>query len=158
MRMSPLSNKERMQIGRHDMPAQEPEMRVTNFDEVALGYTWEDAQSEAERCLQCAKPHCVDGCPVGVQIPQFIKALREGDLPGAVDAMKVKNNLPAICGRVCPQETQCEANCVLAKKGQAVAVGRLERFVGDFEVREHSSAATPAPPTSRKVAVVGSGP
>ena len=94
--------------------------------------TLELAQLEAERCLQCAKPHCVDGCPVGVQIPQFIKALREGDFLGAVEAMKVKNNLPAICGRVCPQESQCEAYCILAKKGQPVAIGRLERFVGDY--------------------------
>ncbi len=156
--MSPLSNKERMQISRHEMPAQEPEVRAANFEEVALGYTWEAAQSEAERCLQCAKPHCVDGCPVGVQIPQFIRALREGDLPGAVDAMKVKNNLPAICGRVCPQETQCEANCILAKKGQSVAIGRLERFVGDYALAEQLKPEPPAPPTGRKVAVVGSGP
>lgn len=156
--MSPLSNKERMQIKRHDMPTQEPEVRAANFEEVALGYTWEDAQAEAERCLQCAKPHCVDGCPVGVQIPQFIKALREGDLPGAVDAMKVKNNLPAICGRVCPQETQCEVNCILAKKGQSVAIGRLERYVGDYALAEQLKPEPPAPSTGRKVAVVGSGP
>ncbi len=153
-----LTNKERMQINRHEMPAQEPEVRATNFAEVALGYGWEDAQSEAERCLQCAKPHCVEGCPVGVQIPQFIKALREGDLPGAVEAMKVKNNLPAICGRVCPQETQCEANCILTKKGQSVAIGRLERYVGDYALREQLKPEPPAPPTGHKVAVVGSGP
>jgi glutamate synthase (NADPH/NADH) small chain len=156
--MPELTNRERMAIPRHEMPAQEPDVRGANFDEVALGYTWELAQLEAERCLQCAKPRCVDGCPVGVQIPQFIKALRAGDLAAAVKAMQEKNNLPAICGRVCPQESQCEANCVLAKKGQAVAIGRLERFVGDFELREHSSAARPAPPSGRKVAVVGSGP
>ena len=156
--MSPLSNKERMQIQRHEMPAQEPEVRAGNFEEVALGYAWEDALAEAERCLQCAKPHCVDGCPVGVQIPQFIKALREGDLPGAVDAMKVKNNLPAICGRVCPQESQCEANCIVAKKGQSVAIGRLERYVGDYALAEQLKPEPPAPPTGRKVAVVGSGP
>ena len=117
---------------------------------MALGYTWEDAQSEAERCLQCAKPHCVEGCPVGVQIPQFIKALREGDLPGAVEAMKVKNNLPAICGRVCPQESQCEANCILAKKGQSVAIGRLERYVGDYALREQLKPdRLPRPPAVR---------
>ena len=156
--MPELSNRERMAIPRHEMPTQEPDARAANFDEVALGYTWELAQQEAERCLQCAKPRCVDGCPVGVLIPQFIQALRDGDMAAAVRAMQEKNNLPAICGRVCPQESQCEANCVLAKKGQAVAIGRLERFVGDFELREHSSAATPAPPTGRKVAVVGSGP
>jgi glutamate synthase (NADPH) small chain len=156
--MPELSNRERMAIPRHEMPTQEPDARAANFDEVALGYTWELAQQEAERCLQCAKPRCVDGCPVGVLIPQFIQALRDGDMAAAVRAMQEKNNLPAICGRVCPQESQCEANCVLAKKGQAVAIGRLERFVGDFELHEHSSAATPAPPTGRKVAVVGSGP
>ncbi len=156
--MSPLSNRERMQIQRHEMPAQEPEVRAGNFEEVALGYAWEDALAEAERCLQCAKPHCVDGCPVGVQIPQFIKALREGDLPGAVDAMKVKNNLPAICGRVCPQESQCEANCIVGKKGQSVAIGRLERYVGDYALREQLKPEPPAAATGRKVAVVGSGP
>ena len=138
--MSPLSNKERMQIQRHEMPAQEPEVRAGNFEEVALGYTWEDALAEAERCLQCAKPACVAGCPVGVQIPQFIKALREGDLLAAVEAMQVKNNLPAICGRVCPQESQCEAVCIVGKKGQSVAIGRLERYVGDYALREHAQA------------------
>ena len=156
--MALLTNKERMQIKRQDMPVQEAEVRNANFDEVALGLTWELAQLEAERCLQCAKPHCVDGCPVGVQIPQFIKALREGDFLGAVEAMKVKNNLPAICGRVCPQETQCEAYCILAKKGQSVAIGRLERFVGDYALRENACPPVPAAPTGRKVAVVGSGP
>jgi glutamate synthase (NADPH) small chain len=156
--MSPLSNKERMQIQRHEMPAQEPAVRAGNFEEVALGYTWEDAQAEAERCLQCAKPHCVDGCPVGVQIPQFIKALRDGDLLTAVEAMQVKNNLPAICGRVCPQESQCEAVCIVGKKGQSVAIGRLERYVGDYALREHLKPALPAQATGRKVAVVGSGP
>ena len=154
----PLTQKERMQIPRQEMPAQEPEVRRANFNEVALGFTWELARLEAERCLQCAKPKCVEGCPVGVQIPQFIKALREGDLIAAVEAMKVKNNLPAICGRVCPQESQCEAMCVLAKKGQPVAIGRLERYVGDFALREKACPPIPAPPTGKKVAVVGSGP
>jgi glutamate synthase (NADPH/NADH) small chain len=147
-----------MQIKRQDMPTQEADIRNANFDEVALGLTWELAQLEAERCLQCAKPLCVDGCPVGVQIPQFIKALREGDFVGAVEAMKVKNNLPAICGRVCPQESQCEAVCILGKKGQPVAIGRLERYVGDYALRENACPPVPAPPTGRKVAVVGSGP
>ncbi len=156
--MSTLTNKERMQIKRQEMPTQEADVRNANFEEVALGLTWELAQLEAERCLQCAKPHCVDGCPVGVQIPQFIKALREGDFLGAVEAMKVKNNLPAICGRVCPQETQCEAYCILGKKGQPVAIGRLERFVGDYALRENACPPVPAAPTGRKVAVVGSGP
>lgn len=156
--MAELTNRERMQIKRHEMPAQEAEVRAGNFDEVALGYLWEMAQQEAERCLQCAKPHCIDGCPVGVLIPNFIKALREGDLMGAVEAMKAKNNLPAICGRVCPQESQCESYCVVGKKGQPVAIGRLERFVGDFALRENVAPPVPAPATGRKVAVVGSGP
>jgi glutamate synthase (NADPH/NADH) small chain len=147
-----------MQIKRQDMPTQEADIRNANFDEVALGLTWELAQLEAERCLQCAKPLCVDGCPVGVQIPQFIKALREGDFAGAVEAMKVKNNLPAICGRVCPQESQCEAVCILGKKGQPVAIGRLERYVGDYALRENIVPSAPAAATGRKVAVVGSGP
>jgi glutamate synthase (NADPH) small chain len=156
--MSPLSNKERMQIPRQRMPEQEPEVRAGNFEEVACGLTWDLALTEAERCLQCAKPACVAGCPVGVQIPQFIKALREGDMPAAVEAMQVKNNLPAICGRVCPQESQCEAVCILGKKGQPVAIGRLERYVGDYALREHFKPVPPAPATGRKVAVVGSGP
>ncbi len=156
--MSPLTNKERMAISRQEMPTQEPGVRAGNFNEVALGLTRELALTEAERCLQCAKPKCIEGCPVGVQIPQFIKALREGDLPGAVEAMKVKNNLPAICGRVCPQESQCEALCIVGKKGQPVAIGRLERYVGDYALAEHVKPSPPAPPTGRKVAVVGSGP
>ncbi len=156
--MSPLSNRERMQIPRHEMPTQEAEVRAGNFEEVALGYSWDDAVAEAERCLQCAKPLCVQGCPVGVQIPQFIKALRDGDMPAAVEAMKVKNNLPAICGRVCPQESQCEATCIVGKKGQPVAIGRLERYVGDYALREQLKPEPPAAPTGKKVAVVGSGP
>ncbi len=156
--MTQLTNKERMQIKRQEMPTQDAAVRQGNFDEVALGLTWELAQLEADRCLQCAKPHCVDGCPVGVQIPQFIKALRDGDFLGAVEAMKVKNNLPAICGRVCPQESQCEAYCILGKKGQPVAIGRLERYVGDYALRENACPPVPAAPTGRKVAVVGSGP
>jgi glutamate synthase (NADPH/NADH) small chain len=147
-----------MGIVRQEMPTQDPEARAGNFEEVALGLTLQMAQLEAERCLQCTKPHCVEGCPVGVMIPQFIKALREGDLIAAVEYMKVKNNLPAICGRVCPQESQCEAVCVLAKKGQPVAIGRLERYVGDYALRENVAPPSPAPPTGKRVAVVGSGP
>src|SRR5271157_4476307 len=106
--MATLTQKERMKIPRQEMPTQEPEVRRGNFDEVALGLTLELVKLEAERCLQCPKPHCVEGCPVGVMIPEFIKYLREGDMVGAVEVMKSKNNLPAICGRVCPQESQCE--------------------------------------------------
>ncbi len=156
--MVELSKKERMKIPRQEMPVQKPEARVENFDEVALGFTAELARREAERCLQCKEPHCMEGCPVEVKIPEFIEAVRVGDMAGAVAAMKAKNNLPAICGRVCPQEVQCEERCILGKKGEPVAIGRLERFVGDFELANKTFAVTKAPPTSKKVAVVGSGP
>ncbi len=140
------------------MPNQDPVIRSGNFGEVALGYNEETARKEAERCLQCKKPACTEGCPVGVLIPQFILALREGNMTGAVEAMKVKNNLPAICGRVCPQEVQCEGKCILGKKGEAVAIGRLERFVGDFELAQRTCPLVSAPATGRKIAVVGTGP
>jgi glutamate synthase (NADPH/NADH) small chain len=147
-----------MKIKRHEMPNQDEVVRRGNFDEVALGYSPETAREEAERCIQCKEPKCVQGCPVGVLIPQFIKALREGDMVKAVEWMKVKNNLPAICGRVCPQESQCEGNCILGKKGQPVAIGRLERFVGDYELAKRTCPLAKAPSTGKKVAVVGSGP
>ena len=156
--MAELTNRERLHIPRQTMPAQGPLVRRTNFDEVALGFTAELARQEAERCVQCAKPHCVEGCPVGVLIPQFIRALREGDMEGAVRAMKEKNNLPAICGRVCPQETQCEVRCVLAKKGEPVAIGRLERFVGDYELAQRTCPLECSEKTGRRVAIIGSGP
>lgn len=156
--MAELTPKERMAIDRQEMPVQDERLRRGNFDEVALGYPLETAVKEAERCLQCKKPQCVEGCPVGVRIPQFIKALREGDIALAVQEMKVKNNLPAICGRVCPQETQCEGRCILGKKSQPVAIGRLERFIGDYELAHRTCPLVKATPTGKKVAVVGSGP
>jgi len=156
--VSELTQRQRLQIPRQEMPRQAPEIRRGNFDEVALGFSLELAQQEAERCLQCAKPHCVEGCPVEVLIPEFILALRQGDIEGAVRAMKEKNNLPAICGRVCPQETQCEVACVLSKKGDPVAIGRLERFVGDYELAERVCPLVRAPSTGKRVAIVGSGP
>ncbi len=156
--MAELSQKERMKIKRHEMPNQDQVVRRGNYDEVALGYSEAAAREEAERCLQCKEPKCVQGCPVGVMIPQFIKALRQGDMVKAVEWMKVKNNLPAICGRVCPQETQCEGNCILGKKGEPVAIGRLERYVGDFELANRTCPLAKAPATGKKVAVVGSGP
>ncbi|MDA8186955.1 MAG: NAD(P)-binding protein, partial [Dehalococcoidales bacterium] len=143
---------------RQPMPVQDPGVRARNFDEVALGYSPEQAQAEASRCIQCKKPTCRMGCPVEVEIPQFIKHLRDGDLPNAVKALKSKNNLPAICGRVCPQETQCEAQCILAKKGTSVAIGRLERFVADWEGSQGITVPELPPATGRKVAIVGSGP
>ncbi|MEW6751001.1 MAG: NADPH-dependent glutamate synthase [Candidatus Latescibacterota bacterium] len=147
-----------MRIPRQEMPVQDAGVRRGNYDEVALGFTPELARQEAERCLQCPKPRCVEGCPVGVDIPGFVEALRAGDMQRAVRAMKAMNSLPAICGRVCPQEVQCEQVCVLAKKGQPVGIGRLERYVGDWELAERTYALDRAPSTGKRVAVVGSGP
>ncbi len=124
----------KIDLDRVEMPKQSPEKRKRNFQEVALGYSPEQAAKEAKRCIQCKKPKCVEGCPVGVEIPAFILALREGDMPGAVQALKRKNSLPGICGRVCPQEVQCESRCVLGKKGVPVAIGRLERYVADWDL------------------------
>ena len=146
-------------IPRVDMPRQSPLERIKNFNEVALGYTEEMAKLEASRCLMCPKPLCIKGCPVEIDIPAFIQLIKEGDYIGAVKKIKETNCLPAICGRVCPQEDQCEKYCVLSKKHEPVAIGRLERFVADFE-RENNLIEIPevAPPTGKKVAVVGSGP
>ena len=148
----------RRDIPRQEMPEQDPQVRRRNFFEVALGYTPELARIEAERCLQCRRPTCIDGCPVGVEIPQFIQALRDGDLEQSARILKNRNSLPAICGRVCPQETQCELTCVLGKRGEAVAIGRLERFVADWEHERGLEMPEIAPSSGRSVAVVGSGP
>jgi len=154
-----LTNKERMKISRQAMPQQEGSTRVHNFTEVNLGFTEELAKMEALRCLQCPKLTCIEGCPVGVKIGAFISLVAEGDYLGAAAKIKEDNLLPAICGRVCPQEEQCEAKCVVGKKGEPVAIGRLERFVADYE-REHVGIRTPEikPKTNRRVAIVGSGP
>ena len=148
-----------MKVPRHAMATQEPLARIRNFAEVALGYSVEFALEEAQRCLQCANPPCVKGCPVGIDIPAFVDLIRKGDFEGSLAKIKETNTLPAICGRVCPQEEQCEVVCVMAKKYQPVAIGRLERFVADWE-RDHGLSSTPqlAPPTPHKIAVVGSGP
>jgi len=146
------------QIQRHEMPRQEPQVRAHNFQQVALGYSAAVAKEEAERCLQCKKPACREGCPVSVRIPEFILALREDRMWDAVEALKDKNNLPAICGRVCPQETQCEEKCVLGKKSQPVAIGRMERFVADWEIQQGVRKPTVPPPNGKKVAVIGAGP
>jgi len=140
------------------MREQAPKERIGNFNEVPFGYSVEEAQREAARCLQCKKPKCVEGCPVEVNIPAFVKLIREGDFRGAIRKIKETNLLPAICGRVCPQETQCEAHCVLGKKHEPVAIGRLERFAADWE-REHGVEMPQcAQPTGKKIAIVGSGP
>ena len=143
---------------RTPMPEQPAEERRKNFNEVALGYTKEDALAEASRCLSCKEPKCVEGCPVNVDIPGFIKLVCEEDFAGAIEKIKGTNALPAICGRVCPQETQCEALCVLGKKGKPVAIGRLERFCADYERQQGVKVPEIPKPTGKKVAVVGSGP
>lgn len=154
-----MEPKERMKILRQKMPEQLPEVRARNFDEVPYGFTPELAQKEAQRCLKCKKPLCITGCPVGVKIPEFIKLTEDGDFAAAARKVKEDNALPAICGRVCPQETQCEAECVLGKKGEAVAIGSLERFCADYE-REKDLIQLPhkPQPSGKKIAVVGSGP
>ena len=151
----------KINLNRNPMPRQDPELRGKNFNEVALGYTAEQAKAEASRCLQCPRRNCVEGCPVDVDIPDFIKAIRNGNMPEAVRILKSKNSLPGICGRVCPQETQCESTCSLAKKGAPIAIGRLERYVADWERANKQSLSSPVDkpaPTGKRVAVVGSGP
>jgi len=141
------------------MAEQPPELRIHNFEEVARGYTPEQAIEEAKRCLVCPKSPCVSGCPVNVDIPAFIKHVAEGDFRSAADIIKRSDALPAITGRVCPQETQCEGVCVLKKRFESVAIGRLERFVADWEATTNTlSSPTILPATDKKVAVVGSGP
>jgi len=145
-------------LKKQPMPEQEPEKRIHNFDEVALGYTPEQAITEAKRCLQCTKPGCTQGCPVGIEIPVFIKHIAEEDFDGAIKVIKRRNNLPAICGRVCPYENQCEKFCVLGKKGEPTGIGRLERFVADYERKKGARIPEKAGASGRRVAVVGSGP
>jgi len=146
-------------IPRQEMPIRKPKDRIQDFDEVSLGFDATLAQKEAQRCLQCPKQPCMDGCPVAVDITGFIHLVTEGDFIGAAHKIKETNLLPAVCGRVCPQEEQCEQVCVVAKIDEPVAIGRLERFVADYE-REQGAVELPkiAPPTGKKVAVIGSGP
>ncbi len=149
----------KVKIARQPMPEQDPRRRRTNFEEVPRGYSEETAVLEATRCLQCKKPGCVEGCPVSINIPAFIKRIAEGRFVDALLKLKEQTALPAVCGRVCPQESQCEARCILGKKGEPVAIGRLERFAADF-ARKHGGVPDPvkAPPTGKRVAVVGAGP
>ena len=143
---------------KHEMPVQDPSERVRNFGEVALGYTEETAVAEAQRCLNCKNKPCVAGCPVNIAIPDFISRIKAGDFEGAYEVINSSSSLPAVCGRVCPQETQCESKCTLGIKFEPVGIGRLERFVAD----RHNSSAIKKPelpaPNGRKVAVLGSGP
>jgi glutamate synthase (NADPH/NADH) small chain len=157
--MNELSKKDRMKIPRQPMPERDPEERSSNFKEVNLGFTEELAKMEALRCLQCPKPVCIDGCPVGVKIDEFIKLVSAGAFLEASAKIKEDNMLPAICGRVCPQEEQCEAKCVVGKKGESIAIGRLERFVADFERNNDGLKTVEIKNKSgKKIAIVGSGP
>ena len=140
------------------MPVQDPDVRNKNFDEVALGYTYEMAVEEAKRCLNCKHKPCQNGCPVGIDIPAFIGKVAEEDMEGAFEILSASSALPAVCGRVCPQETQCEGKCVRGIKHEPVGIGRLERFVADWH-REHSNEKPKMPEQNGiKVAVIGSGP
>ena len=147
-----------MSLVKTPMPEQEAAVRARNFKEVALGYTPEMAMEEAKRCLGCKKPKCVEGCPVNVRIPEFISKVAEGDFKAAYEIITSTNALPALSGRVCPQETQCEAQCVRGIKGEPVAIGRLERFVADWYRENINEMPSKAEPNGKKVAVVGSGP
>lgn len=145
-------------IPRVPVREQDPKVRATNFEEVCYGYNAEEAQLEATRCLSCKNPRCVSACPVNIQIPSFISKVVEGDFAGAASVIAQDSSLPAICGRVCPQETQCEGSCILGVKGEPVAIGKLERFVADWS-RENGGVKTEvAEPNGHKVAVIGSGP
>ena len=163
LEQGPLTTKDRMAIPQQDMPVLEPRERARLMDEVAMGYTSEQAMVEAQRCLQCKNQPCVNGCPVNVPIPQFIAEIAKGDFKKSVDIIKTTNLLPAICGRVCPQEKQCQEQCTVGKAlkdvEKSVAIGRLERFVADYE-RENNLQTLPdiAPATGKRVAIIGSGP
>jgi glutamate synthase (NADPH/NADH) small chain len=151
-------NKINMQAEKTPMPSQAPDVRNHNFKEVALGYTEEQAINEAHRCLQCKKPMCVSGCPVGIPIPNFIAKVAEGDFKGAFEIITSANALPRISGRVCPQETQCEGKCVRGIKNEPVAIGRLERFVSDWAAAHGIETMQAAPKNGHKAAIIGSGP
>jgi len=151
--------RKKLDLNRRDMPKQPPEVRRHNFSEVALGYLIETAVEEAKRCLQCKKPKCVSGCPVEIDIPGFIRSIADRDCLAGIRILKDKNCLPAVCGRVCPQEEQCEKLCILKNKGGEIAIGRLERFLADWEAEQSVLAMPKIPsPTGRKVAIVGGGP
>ena len=157
--MDPKEMKERMKIPIQKMGEQDPKKRVNNFYEVPLGFTEEQAILEAKRCIQCKKPVCIGGCPVNIDIPWFLELIAEGKFVEAARKIKETNGLPAVCGRVCPQEDQCEKVCVIGKKQAAVSIGRLEKFCADYE-REHGEVTIPELPhsTGKKIAVVGGGP
>jgi glutamate synthase (NADPH) small chain len=155
----PEIESKKVDLRRREIPKQSPEARTQNFNEVALGYPVETAIEEARRCLQCKKPKCLTKCPVEIQIPGFIKCVAKKDFQGGIKIIKQKNLLPAVCGRVCPQEEQCEGACILGKKGGQIAIGRLERFLADWEVSQgEPDIPEMSPPSGKKVAIVGGGP
>jgi glutamate synthase (NADPH) small chain len=155
----PAKTPRKLDLNRRDMPKQEAEVRVRNFNEVALGYDAALAIEEARRCLQCKKPFCVSNCPVNIDIPDFIRAMADGDFLRGVRILKQKNVLPSVCGRVCPQEEQCESECALTRRKGEIAIGRLERFLGDWEAaQEVMDIPELASPTGKKVAIIGGGP
>lgn len=145
-------------IGRVPVREQDPRGRATNFEEVCYGYNTEEAMLEASRCLNCKNPRCVGACPVSVKIPQFVMKLKDGDFAGAAAILAEDNSLPSVCGRVCPQESQCEGSCILGIKGEPVAIGKLERYVGDWALEHGGAEEKVAEPNGRKVAIIGSGP
>lgn len=145
-------------IPRVPVREQDPKVRVTNFEEVCYGYDVSEARTEATRCLQCKKPRCVDACPVSIQIPQFIKQVEEGNFAEAARIIALDSSLPSVCGRVCPQESQCEGVCILGVRNEPVAIGKLERFVGDWNIAHGQKPARPVATNGHKVAVIGSGP
>ena len=147
-----------MQMNKTPMKEQDPNVRNANFLEVALGYTLDEAVNEAKRCIHCKNPACVTGCPVGIPIPDFLAKVAEGDIAAAYEILSNANALPAISGRVCPQENQCEGKCVRGIKGEPVAIGRVERFVADWAAEHGSANVATAPKNGHKVAVIGSGP
>lgn len=147
-----------MAVKKNEMPVQDPKIRSRNFEEVALGYTEEQALDEAARCLNCKSKPCTNGCPVSIDIPSFIEKIRERDYEGAYGILTKSSSLPAVCGRVCPQETQCESKCVRGIKGEPVAIGRLERFVADWHMKNYKGEPERPEPNGHKVAVIGAGP
>ncbi len=159
--MADLKTKDRMKIKRTEMPLRDPEVRKHDFDEVPVGFTMEEAVLEASRCIDCGKPHCVEGCPVNINIPGFLKALEKGDMQSSINILMNTNQLPSICGRVCPQDQQCELVCIVGKKNKPVSIGNLERFVADYAM-EHNLipdfTPTEAMEVDQKIAIAGSGP
>jgi glutamate synthase (NADPH/NADH) small chain len=152
----PETVKRKPDFNRREMPKQEAHVRSHNFYEVALGYTAELAMAEAQRCLQCKKPFCVADCPVNINIPAFIESIADGDFTTGIRILKESNSRPSVCGRVCPQEEQCESHCALSKRNGTIAIGRLERFLGDWEaVQSNIPLPKLASASGKKVAIVG---